>query len=145
MSVNEEALRRLVMELQILQEKAESLQSRMGLTNSALNELHVVTDTIEGLKQEKKGSLILVPIGGGSYLKAKIEDSKRLIVGIGANVAAEKSVDEAQEGYQTRLLRLETVRKSLQQQLEETVTRITNTRNRAQTLSEQLKEGKGNV
>jgi len=145
MSEDEETIRRLVVELQILQGTAESLQSRIGLTNAAINELQIATDTIEGLKKEREGSSLLVPIGGGSYVKAKVEDSERLIVGIGANVATEKSVDEAQEGFQTRRLRLEEVGNTVQQQLEEIVTGITKTRNQLQTLSERSREGTRNV
>jgi prefoldin alpha subunit len=145
MAVNEDVLRRLVMDLQILQETADTIQSRIGLTNAAINELQIAYNTLEGIKKEKNGSSLLMPIGGGSYIKSKLEDSKKLIVGIGANVAVEKSIGEAQEAYQTRLLRLEKARDSLQNQLEEIVTKITNTRTQFQTLSEQLQEGKRNV
>lgn len=142
MSANEDVLRRLVVELQILQETAESIQSRIGLTNAAINEVQIAYNTLEGIKKEKRGSSLLIPIGGGSYVKSKLDDSNTLIVGIGANVAVEKNVDEAQEAFQTRLVRFEKVRNSLQQQLEEIATKITNTRTQFQTLSEQLQEGK---
>jgi prefoldin alpha subunit len=145
MSVNEDVLRRLVIELQILQETADNIQSRIGMTNAAINELQIAHNTLEGIKKEKNGSSLLMPIGGGSYIKSKLEDSKKLIVGIGANVAVEKNIGEAQEAFQTRLLRLDKVRGSLQQQLEEIATKITNTRTQFQTLSEQLQEGKRNV
>lgn len=142
MSVNEDVLRRLVMELQMLQETADAIQQRISLTYSAINELQVAHNTLEGIKKEKKKSSLLVPIGGGSYIKGKLEDSEKLIVGIGANVAVEKTITEAQEAFQTRLLRLEQARNSLQKQLEEIATKITNTRTNFQTLSEQLQEGK---
>jgi prefoldin alpha subunit len=142
MSANENVLRRLVVELQILQETAESIQSRIGLTNAAINEVQIAYNTLEGIKKEKQGSSLLIPIGGGSYVKSKLEDSNTLIVGIGANVAVEKNVDEAQKAFQTRLVRFEKVRDSLQQQLEEIATKITNTRTQFQTLSEQMQEGK---
>jgi len=142
MSVNEDVLRRLIMELQILQETANAVQQRIGLTYSAINELQIAYNTLEGLKKEKNGSSLLVPIGGGSYIKSKLEDSEKLIVGIGANIAVEKNFGEAQEDFQARLLRLEQVRDSLQKQLEELGTKITNTRTNFQTLSEQLQEGK---
>jgi prefoldin alpha subunit len=145
MPEDEETIRRLIVELQVLQGTAESLQSRIGLTNAAINDLQIAAETIEGLKEEKEGSQLLVPIGGGSYLKAKVEDSERLIVGLGANIAAEKSVGEAKDGFETRILRLEKMRNGLQKQLEETFTRVNNTRNQIQILSERLREGKQNV
>jgi prefoldin alpha subunit len=145
MPEDEETIRRLIVELQVLQGTVENLQSRIGLTNAAINDLQIAAETIEGLKEEKEGSQLLVPIGGGSYLKAKVEDSERLIVGLGANIAAEKSVGEAKDGFETRILRLEKMRNGLQKQLEETFTRVNNTRNQIQILSERLREGKQNV
>ena len=142
MSVNEDVLRRLIMELQILQETSDAIQQRISLTYSAMNELQVAYNTLEGIKKEKKGSSLLVPIGGGSYIKSNLEDSEKLIVGIGANIAVEKNFGEAQKVFQTRLLRLEQARDSLQKQFEEIATKITNTRTNFQTLSEQLQEGK---
>jgi prefoldin alpha subunit len=145
MPEDKETIRRLIVELQVLQGTVENLQSRIGLTNAAINDLQIAAETIEGLKEEKEGSQLLVPIGGGSYLKAKVEDSERLIVGLGANIAAEKSVGEAKDGFETRILRLEKMRNGLQKQLEETFTRVNNTRNQIQILSERLREGKQNV
>jgi prefoldin alpha subunit len=145
MPEDEETIRRLILELQVLQGTVETLQSRIGLTNAAINELQIAADTIEGLRKEKEGSSLLAPIGGGSYVKAKVEDSERLIVGIGANIAAEKSVDEAKEGFKTQILRLEEVRNGLKKQMEEALTRLNNTRNQLQILSERSREGKQNV
>ena len=145
MSTNEDVVRRLIYELQILQETTDKLQTRIGLTNAAINELQIGYSTLEGIKKEQKAASLLVPIGGGSYVKSKLVDSEKLIVGIGANVAVEKTISEAQEIFQLRLDRLEKVRNSLQQQLEEVATKITQIRTQLQTLSEQSQEGKRNV
>jgi prefoldin alpha subunit len=117
-------LERLVVELQLLENALDTIQTRVGLVNASINELRMANATLEGLKKEQKGSTILVPLGGGSYMKAKIEDVERLIVGIGADVAVEKTVNATQEDVGTRILELEKARTALQQQLEQTVSRM---------------------
>jgi len=138
--VNNE-LERMVVELQLLDNALDTLQTRMGLVNSSINELRMANATLEGLKKEQKGATILVPLGGGSYMKAKIEDAERLIVGIGADVAAEKTVNAAQEDIVTRILELEKARNALQQQLEQTISRIEAVQRRGRERTQQTSAG----
>ena len=46
------------------------------MTNSAINEIRVSSMTLDGLEKEKKGAQLFVPVGGGSYVKAKLETPK---------------------------------------------------------------------
>jgi len=142
MSVNEEELRSLIVELQVLERTSEALQARIGFVNASINELQMASATLEGLKKEKEGSTILIPIGGGSYLKAKIEDSQKLIVGIGADVATEKTAEAAQGDFAASILELEKARNTLQQQLEQTLSRLDAVRRKVQERAQQASEGK---
>ena len=65
------------MESRLLEDAANELQSRINLTNAALTELRVSSMTLEGLEKEKKDAQLFVPIGGGSYVKAKLETSNK--------------------------------------------------------------------
>ena len=141
MSQRDNELNRLVVELQLLENALDTLQTRGGLVNASINELRMANATLEGLKKEQKGSTILVPLGGGSYMKAKIEDAERLIIGIGANVAVEKTVNAAQEDVGTRILELEKVRTALQQQLEQTVSRMEAVQRRVRERTQQTSAG----
>jgi prefoldin alpha subunit len=134
-------LERLVMELQLLENALDTLQTRVGLVNASINELRMANATLEGLKKEQKGSNILVPLGGGSYMKAKIEDVERLIVGIGADVAVEKTVNATQEDVGTRILELEKARNTLQQQLEQTISRMEAVQRKVRERSQQTAPG----
>ena len=138
MSSEEETFRRLVVELRILEGTAEALQSRINLVNAALTELRVTNMTLEGLEKEKKDASIFVPIGGGSYIKARLESADEMIVGIGANVAVEKTVKVARENMSKRTADLEKTRASLQQQMTQVIGRIQNNRSQLQELSAKL-------
>ena len=145
MSQDEEALRRLVLELQILEGTADTLQTRLNFVNAAITELQMANETIEGLKKEEVGALILMPIGGGSYVKARIDDTKNLIVGIGADVSTEKDANSAQEDVGTRILELEKARTAVQKQLNDVATQMGRLQNQIRVMTEQQSEGKENV
>lgn len=140
MASEEEALRRLAVELQVLEGTAEALQSRINLVNAALTELMVANATLEGLEKEGKGAPLFVPIGGGSYVKASLESVDTVIVGIGAGVAVERTIKEARENLENRVAELEKTRDTLRQQLIQVVERIRDSRSKFQELSAGMSE-----
>ncbi len=141
MSSEEEFFRRLVVELRIFEGTAEELQSRVNLVNAALTELRVSSMTLEGLEKEKTDAQLFVPIGGGSFVKAKLASSDKVIVGIGADVALERTMKEAKENLGNRISELEKTRTSLGQQLAQVVEKIREDRARLEELTAKLREG----
>ena len=142
MSQNEELLRRLVLELQILEGTANMLQTRISYINAAMTEMQIASETLNGLKGEQAGVEVLVPIGGGSYVKAKLEDTSRVVVGIGATVSTERDASSAQEEIGARLLELEKARSAAQKQLEDVAAQINRTQNQVKAMTGQQSEGK---
>lgn len=142
MAVAQDQLSRLIMEVQFLERTSEELQARIGLVNASINEFRLANATLEGVQTEETDTQILVHIGGGSYIKAKIADTQKLIMSIGADVAAEKSVDAAKESLDIRLQEFEKVRESLEQQLGQTQNRISTLRQQLQKISQEGSQGK---
>jgi len=129
------------LESRYLEETINELQSRISMTNSARNELKVSSMTLEGLKKEKKGTQLFVPIGGGSYVKAKIETTKNVVVGIGADVAVERSLKEAKVEFEARIAELEKTREVLGQQFNQVVGRIQENRTKMEEITAKLRQG----
>lgn len=121
MSSDEEIFRRLLTELRLLEGTADALQNRTNLINAAMTELAFASMTIEGLDKEKKGAPLLVPIGGGSFIKAEVATTETMVVGMGAGVSVEKSRDEAKQIVQKRIAELERSKSTIQQQLGQVV------------------------
>jgi len=142
--MSEDPLRSLVVELQYLEGTAQAMQQRISLIDAAITEMQVANSTMEGLKSESVGADALVPIGGGSYIRAKIGDNERLIVGIGADVAIEKSLPEAIESYTARIAELQKARSTMERQIEQVLARIEKGRQELQKLAKEA-EGKGDV
>jgi len=140
-SSEEETFRRLAVELRILEGTAEALRSRVNLVNAALTELRVAGMTLGGLAKEKKNAQLFVPIGGGSYVKARLESADKVIVGIGADVALERTMKVARENLGNRIAELEKTRTSLGQQFAQVVGKIREDRTRLEELTAKLREG----
>ena len=136
---SEEVLRRLVTENQILEGTAENVQSPLNFINAAIAQLKMANETFEGTEEEKKDSKLFVPIKGGSYVKARLDNPDTVIVGIGAGVLVEKSVEEAKKHFERRVAELEKTDETLRQQLNQIVERIQSGRSRLQELSVKMK------
>jgi prefoldin alpha subunit len=137
----EEELRKLSVEIRILEETAEAIQARINMINAVITDLNYASMTLEGLEKEKENAELLIPIGGNSYIKAKLENPDKVTVGIGAGVSVEKTLQEAKEIVKKRLEELEKSRISLQQQLSQVVNRISEDRERFEGLVATLRKG----
>jgi prefoldin alpha subunit len=138
----EEELRRLSVEMRYLEQTAETLQQRISMVNAAITDLTYANMTLDGIEKEKENAELLVPIGGNSYVKVKLADSNKVIVGIGAGVSVEKTLQEAKTALKERLDELEKTMNSAQQQFTQVAERINTGRNRLETLLSTGKEGK---
>ena len=111
------------------------------MTNAALNEMKVSSITLEGLEKEKKGAQLFVPVGGGSYVKAKLETKDTVVMGIGADVAIERSLKEAKVELEARIGELEKTRETMEKQFDQVVERIQQNRAQMEEISNKLREG----
>jgi len=138
----EEELRRLSMEMRYLEQTAETLQQRISMVNAAITDLAYANMTLDGIEKEKENAELLVPIGGSAYVKVKLADSNKVIVGMGAGVSVEKTLQEAKTILKERLDELEKTMNSAQQQFTQVAERINTGRNRLETLLATAREGK---
>lgn len=141
-SKSEEELRRLTVEMRLLEQTAEALQSRANMINAVTTDLSYARMTLEGLEKESEKSELLVPIGGTSYVRARLENPDKIIVGMGAGVSVEKTREEAKEIVKKRLEDLEKTRASIQQQFAQVAEKINLDREKADALVATMREGK---
>lgn len=119
------------------QEKLQSVAANLKMMEDYLNELtqreQMVTAQViqtkgasEAVKSLNSGAQeILVPLGSSVYMKMKSSsDLGKLIVGIGANIAVEKSKDEALLSLDESAKALEGLNTSIQTQRNELTQRI---------------------
>jgi prefoldin alpha subunit len=139
---SEEELRKLSVEMRYLEQTADTLQQRISMVNAAITDLTYANMTLDGIEKEKENAELLVPIGGNSYVKAKIADTNKVIVGMGAGVSVEKTLPEARVTLKERLDDLEKTMNVAQQQFAQVAERINSGRGRLETLLSSAREGK---
>jgi prefoldin alpha subunit len=139
---DEEDLRKLSIEMRYLEQTAETLQQRISIMNAAITDLTYANMSLDELEKEKENAELLVPIGGGFYIKVKLANTDTVVVGIGSGVSIEKTLLEAKAIVKERLSELEKTMTSAQQQFAQVAQRINAGRNRLENLLATVREGK---
>ncbi len=93
--MNEQELRQAMAALEVYRSQLESLAENMQLIQISLEELARAKETLTQYQKAAEGSEVLVPIGGNSFVFAKVASNAKAIVGIGTGISVEKSMDDA--------------------------------------------------
>ncbi len=115
---------RLEEELRTLFGQAESLRQQIATIDATILDLATVLETLDYIKEKGKNKVVLVPIGAGNFIRAKIEDTEHVIMGVGGRMSVEATIDEAKEMINERIRALEQLRLDLRRKLEEINARI---------------------
>jgi prefoldin alpha subunit len=128
--------------MRYLEQTAETLQQRISMVNAAIADLTYANATLDGIEKEKENVEMLVPIGGSSYVKVKLTDSTKVLVGMGSGVSVEKPLSDAKITLKERLDDLEKTMNAAQQQFSQVAERINTGRGRLESMLAQAREGK---
>lgn len=93
--MNEQELRQAMSTLELFRAQLESIAENQQLIQISLEELGRARETLNQFQKAKEGDELLVPIGGNSFVFAKVATNAKAIVGIGTGISVEKSMDEA--------------------------------------------------
>ncbi len=113
----DDQVRQLLAEVRFLESSARVLQSRLDIVTAALSETLTAIQTLEGTREKEQDTDALLPIGSGSFLKAKLSDPKNVMIGIGAGVVLEKPLEDSMKDLRVRSSDLEKARATVTQQL----------------------------
>jgi prefoldin alpha subunit len=139
----DEEMRQLLVEIRMLEGSARVLSSRLDIVTGALSETQTAKQTLEGAKESRKDVEMLIPIGSGSFVKAKLEDVQHIIIGVGAGVCLEKTVEDSIKDLNMRSTDLDKARINVTQQLNQIINQTEDYRARLEDLAR--KKGGGPV
>ena len=121
---DDEDFQKSLVQLRVYEGSARALQARLEIVNAALNEFSLASTTLEGVKTQKTDEDALIPVGGGSYVRVKLSDISKIVMGVGAGVAVEKPIEDSVSEIKERIADLGKARTSLQEQLSQALFRI---------------------
>jgi prefoldin alpha subunit len=98
----EEEIRQLLAAYQQYQAQAEAIVRQIGLTQVTLEGLDRALSAVEAIEKAEEGQEMLVSIGSGSFIHAKLASKERVVLNVGAGVSIEKTPAEAMETLKVR-------------------------------------------
>ncbi len=115
----EEKVKLLQDELRSLLAQAEYIRDQIDALDAIVDDLYAALQVLDYVSKEGKGKVVLVPIGAGNFIKAKIEDTSTVVTSVGGRLNMEVPVDEAKKAIESRIRTLEALRLELLRRLEE--------------------------
>ncbi len=120
----ERRIQGLTVEFRMLEGVAGELRARIGAIDAVIRELTLTKTTLENMEKLEVGDEILVPIGGGSFMRAKLVDREKVVIGVGAGVTVEKTLKEAMDLVDSRVAELGKARSNIERQLTQVLERM---------------------
>ena len=112
---DEEKVQSLVSELRVIETYTTEINNRISMIARAIMENRGALELIKTYPDEKITE-ILVTIGGGLFLKASAPPPEKFIVNVGAQLALEKTKDDAIVYIEERLKEFENAINTLESQ-----------------------------
>jgi prefoldin alpha subunit len=126
-------LQKLVVQFQILEANLKALQERADMLNETVAEIDKTKIAIEELEKTKP-SKSLIPLGSGSFVSGKIENTEDVIIGVGSGVAINKKRKDAIAILDTRLSEFENNLNDITKQMTKTAFELEKIQERAESM-----------
>ena len=101
----------------------EALRAEVAVVDENIATYRNVIATLNNLKDLGKGKNILIPIGAGTQIEAKIENPERVVVSVGSGISAELNFDEALKHLSKEIVALQALRRTLEEAIAEAYTK----------------------
>jgi len=98
-------------------QQAEVLSRQLDFMERQRMESIAAIETLKGLMSQSE-PIVLVPVGGGATVRAKIMDADNILVNIGADVVLRRTNKEAAEYLEDHVKELEAVEKKIAESLD---------------------------
>lgn len=121
--MSEEQAQQLMYQMQMLENYFTEISRKEESLYGMLREATSAAESIKSLG-EKPELITLVPMGMGTFVKAKISSNEKLILNIGAGAAIEKDKDSAINFLEARIKELEVAIRDTSSQKQQVVANL---------------------
>jgi prefoldin alpha subunit len=121
--MSDEQAQQLMYQMQMLENYFVELNRKEESLIGIIREAASAIQSIKAIKEQPESST-LVPMGMGSFVKAKISSNEKLILNIGSGVAIEKDKDSAINFLESRLKEMEVALKDTSTQKQQVMANL---------------------
>ena len=93
MTQEEEITRNLTL-IEYYKQQLESIDMQLQYLQAAIADYQRAKVTVEQLHAVDDNSDILIPVGGGAFVNGSLKNASNVLLGVGAGLVMEKTVDE---------------------------------------------------
>ncbi|WP_369792252.1 prefoldin subunit alpha [Methanoculleus sp. MH98A] len=93
-------------------QQIELMTQQLSMIEQQRLEGAAAIETLRAIQENADGD-VLLPIGGGAYLRVKVLDAGHVLVNIGADVSVERATADAVEYLEDRITELEALAKKV--------------------------------
>ncbi|WP_049937518.1 prefoldin subunit alpha [Haloplanus natans] len=133
----QQQLQQLSQELEAIDEEIEELESEIEGLRTRQSE---IDEAIEAIETLDSGSTVQVPLGGGAYLRAEIQDIDEVIVDLGGGYAAEQEQDGAVDALERKKGVLDDRIEDVQDEISELEAESSEIEQQAQQMQQQMQQ-----
>lgn len=121
--MSEEQAQQLLYQMQMLESYATSLDQKEEAVMTLLREAISSVESIRGINQNQEFES-LIPVGLGTYVKANISGTSKVLLDVGAGIVVEKEHDSAVNYLESRIKELQVALNETSSQKHEALMRL---------------------
>ncbi|MEF8779302.1 MAG: prefoldin subunit alpha [Haloferacaceae archaeon] len=137
MGGGQQQLEQLSQELQMIEGEISELRSEIEEINQRKTE---IDDAIEAIDLLETDSTVQVPLGGGAYVRAEVQDVDEIIVKIGADYALEQDRENAADALRLKKESLDDQIEEVREQISELEAESDRLETQAQQMQQQMQQ-----
>lgn len=103
----EQELQQSIIYLEQLKDQISVLKEQLEILEIAVKEHNQAVETLNDFKKLDKNNEMLIPIGADSLVFAKVLDTSKVIINVGAGIAMEEKIDSALKLLNSRIENIE--------------------------------------
>jgi len=122
--LSNEDIQKLSTQFQQLQYQADALSQQLNMVSNSMAESDRAINTIAGFEGVEDGHEVLIPIGMGTNIMAKLLKPDTVIMEIGAGISTEKDLDDAKKSLEIQKEELTKFHQTTQDNLDQITTKM---------------------
>jgi prefoldin alpha subunit len=110
------------MAYQVAEQQIKQHQEQLMKFQSQLQEISSVLQALDDISKVKRGDDVLVPLAGGIFFRAKMEEGQKFLVNVGSNTVVEKSLEDTKAIIKNQLVEIEHYKQHVTENLTNLIT-----------------------